>query len=132
MSRSKAWIARPAVVVLSVAALAFGGGEVIDTVNVEVGARETVDGSLRPADERESFLIRLARGTTLKTSAKGTSRGGPVPTLDVLDPSLDVIAQSPAAKAKRRSRRLCLPPSRRLRRLWRLWRPRKGRQLPAP
>jgi len=93
-----AWIARPVLALLSVAALAFGGDDVVDTVNVEVAGRDTVEGSLRPADERESFLIRLARGTTLKTSAKGRSGGGPVPRLDVLDPSLDVIARSPAAK----------------------------------
>ncbi len=78
--------------------LAGPGGNTIDTVNVEVSGRDTVSGSIRPAEERESYLIDLPRGATLKATAKPTSDEAPIPILDVLDPDLAVITRSPAAK----------------------------------
>lgn len=78
--------------------LAASGDDVVDTVDVEVAGRDTVLGTLRPPEERETFLIALPRGAKLKASAKGTSDGAPQPVLDVTDPQGAVIASSSPAK----------------------------------
>jgi len=98
LPRLRDWIVRPLLALLAVAAVAAPVDDVIDTVNVQVGARDTVDATIRPAEERETYLIDLPRGATIKASAKRTSSVGPVPVIDVLDPDLDVISASPAAK----------------------------------
>jgi len=46
-----------------------------------VQGKDKVLGTLRPANEKEAFLGRLAAGTTLKASVKSTQKTGPIPTI---------------------------------------------------
>lgn len=62
-----------------------------DDVDLQVRGNDKVSGTLRPADERERFLIAAPRGARITASVKKTGSGGPVPALDLLDGLLNVV-----------------------------------------
>lgn len=76
-----------------------GAAAAQDDVDLQVRGNEKVDGTLRPAGERESFLLDAPRGAVVTASVKKRGSGGPVPTLEVLD-SADAVIVAGAADAK--------------------------------
>ncbi len=65
----------------------------LDTVDAEFRAKETVRGTIRPLEERESFRMELPRGAKLKGSAKALGASSPPVSLDALDPESAVFLQ---------------------------------------
>ena len=63
-----------------------------DTVDLQVRGNEKVQGTLRPADERESYLVALPLGAVITASVKSSGEGGPVPQLDLVDDTTAVLA----------------------------------------
>lgn len=71
-----------------------------DDVQFEVQGKDKVLGTIRPADERESILCNLVKGTTLKASVKSTQKTGPVPTLEVTLDDLPVAGAIVTVKGR--------------------------------
>lgn len=80
-------IPRPAQVSIALIAwaLAGTGARAADTVDLQVLPRDRVQGTLRPADERESFYVAGLRGSKVTAVAKRVGSGSPAPTLALLD-----------------------------------------------
>ncbi len=91
------------------ALFADGGAAFIDTVDVEVTGRDTVLGTLRPAEERETFPIVLPRGAKLKASAKGLGGDAPGLVISVFDPEDALLATTAPAKSGRSSKSVKTP-----------------------
>lgn len=90
--RRRAGIPAPglALVVTAVVAVLGGpGARADDSVDLEVGRRDRVRGTLRPAAETESFVVEGLRGMKVKAVAKQgdptAEDAGPVPTLAMVD-----------------------------------------------
>ena len=66
-------------------ALAAAAARADDTVDLQVRGNEKVQGTLRPADERENFLLAAPAGAVITASVKALSTDGPVPQLDLVD-----------------------------------------------
>jgi hypothetical protein len=66
-------------------ALAAAVARADDTVDLQVRGNEKVQGTLRPADERENFLLAAPMGAVITASVKALSTDGPVPQLDLVD-----------------------------------------------
>jgi hypothetical protein len=66
--------------------LGFAAAPVLaqEHVQLEVQGKDTVLGTIRPADEREAIIGNLVAGTVLKAAAKSTQKTGPVPSLQLL------------------------------------------------
>src|SRR5262245_3163665 len=63
-----------------------------DSVDLQVRGNEKVQGTLRPAEERENFLVEAPLGARITASVKAQGTGGPVPQLDLVDDALTVLA----------------------------------------
>ena len=63
-----------------------------DTVDLQVRGNEKVQGTLRPADERERYLLEAPAGAVISASVKSQGEGGPVPQLDLADATPAVLA----------------------------------------
>ncbi len=72
-------------------ALAAAVARAEDTVDLQVRGNEKVQGTLRPADERENFLLAAPAGALITASVKATGTDGPVPQLDLVDDSPAVL-----------------------------------------
>jgi hypothetical protein len=79
---------------------AAGGAAADEHVLFEVQGKDTVLGTIRPADETEGILGKLAAGTTLKASVKSTQKSGPIPTLQVLLGGVPVAAAQTTTKGR--------------------------------
>lgn len=69
-----------------------------DSVDLEIGPRARVHGSLRPSDEREAYFVRALRGTKVKATVRRSGGGGPVPALDLVDDALAAVAAGRATR----------------------------------
>lgn len=88
-----------------VAALVLSAARAADTVDLEIGPRDRAKGTLRPADERETFPVSATRGAKVKAVLKRTGRGGPVPSLELLEPGGGLHrAGTPYAKGSKLAR----------------------------
>ena len=73
-------------------------GALVDTVDIDVGLRARIDGSIRPIDEREVYAVDAPRGALLTVVAKRRGPGALVPTFDVLRPDeVSTYTSTPAA-----------------------------------
>lgn len=93
--------------VLAPAALAAGAAvaaDPVDSVDLQVGPRDRVRGTLRPAEERESFLVPVLRGTRVVATARRIGKTGPVPSFDVLDGAAATVASGAATSSGARLR----------------------------
>jgi hypothetical protein len=70
-------------VVTGFVALAAVPAAADEQVSFEVQGKDTVLGTIRPSNESEAILGKLARGTKLKAAVKSTQKQGPVPTLSL-------------------------------------------------
>ncbi len=71
---------------------AASGDAFVDTVDFEVGPNASVDGTLRPAEERESFPLLVPRGSVVRVTAKPLGEGARVLALDLLGPDAASVA----------------------------------------
>ncbi|MCE9637589.1 MAG: hypothetical protein K8T90_17970 [Planctomycetes bacterium] len=97
---------RAAAVVVSalVFTVAFGPGAAlaVDSVDLEVGPRDKVRGTLRPSDERETFVVAGLRGTKVAVVAKRDGATGPRPAFEMLDAALaNVVTAAPTSSGAR-------------------------------
>ena len=77
---------RPLVPLLTLAiAGAALAADPIDSVDLEVIPRARVRGTLRPAEERESFFVSALRGSRVRAIVRKQGVGGPIPRLELLD-----------------------------------------------
>jgi len=85
--------------ILFVAAVA-SADDFIDDVDLQIRGKETVDGTLQPANERETFLVDLPAGARVTASVKRTGKSGLVPKLDLLQGATsDAVVASGKASA---------------------------------
>ena len=85
---------------LIVAAGVFAGSAwslAADDVDLQVRGNELIDGTLRPAAERETFIVDAPLGATITASVKLVGVGGPVPGIDLLDGGSVLITQATAS-----------------------------------
>src|SRR5262245_55784287 len=80
-----------------------------DDVDLEVRGNEKVQGTLRPADERESFLLDLPQFATVTATVKRKS--GPVPTLELLDGGDATVASGVATPTGAKLSKFAVPAS---------------------
>lgn len=71
------------VVLLAIAWTALAQDDVVD---LEVGAKDRVRGTLRPAEDNESFRVQATAGAVLKVTLKGVGSVAPPASVSVLDP----------------------------------------------
>lgn len=64
-----------------------------DTVDLQIQARDRVQGTLRPVAERESFLIPMIEGDQVTATLKRLGRDGPVPRLELLNGDLASVTE---------------------------------------
>jgi hypothetical protein len=86
---------------LAALALAAAPARALDTVDVELGSRDRVDGTLRPADVRETYMVAVPRGARLAAVVKRRGKVGPEPRLALFDPD---GAQVGTAEPKKRAK----------------------------
>ena len=91
--------------------VAADGDGWIDTVDVEVRERDTVVGTLRPAEERETFQISLPRGAKLKATAKPLGPDAPATIIEITDPMGALLGTSAAAKSSSKTPRVTVADS---------------------
>ncbi|MCG3133589.1 MAG: hypothetical protein HMLKMBBP_00788 [Planctomycetes bacterium] len=65
--------------------LLAGTAAAVDTVDLQVGFRDRVSGTIRPADERESYYLATFPGVEVKATVKRVGAGALVPRLALLD-----------------------------------------------
>ncbi len=74
------------------AATAAGQEAPVDSVDLQIGVGDKVDGTISPPEERESFLVDAARGAVVKGSVKSRTRGGTRVRLELMNPDDEVVA----------------------------------------
>ncbi|MCE9637274.1 MAG: hypothetical protein K8T90_16335 [Planctomycetes bacterium] len=80
-----------------------------DTVDLAVAGNATVAGTIRPATERESFVLTLGRGARVSAIATAKSkRGGFVPQIDLVDGAFGSVAIG-TTKGRRSALRTAAP-----------------------
>ncbi len=87
------------VLALAVSASCFCALAITDTVDVQVRAPAKMDGTIRPADERETYVVELPEGAKVTASVKRKGKGELVPVIEVVEPDDDVIAGVTSGKA---------------------------------
>jgi hypothetical protein len=77
---------------VSTLTVVVAAAETIDSVDLQVGPRDRVRGTLRPAEERESFLVPVLRGTKVVVTTRRSGSDGPLPGFDVVDDAAVLVA----------------------------------------
>ncbi len=106
MSRTSASVAFLAVLLASTSAASAA-----DEVDLQVRGNEKVDGTLRPANERETYVVDAPRDASLTVSVKKKGDGAPVPAFDVLDSALTFVTRGAVSGSGAKLNRFVAPKS---------------------
>lgn len=92
-------------------ALLARGAVAGDQVDLQVRGNEKVDGTLRPANEHETFVVDAPRDASITVSVKKKGDGAPVPKFDVLDGAQQLVTQGVVSGSGAKLSRFVAPKS---------------------
>jgi hypothetical protein len=96
---------------LLVLAAAIPTARAADVVDLQIGFTDRVQGTLRPADDRESFLVAALRGSAVRATVRRKGASEIVPTVELVDAGLAVIAAGSPTTTGAKLRASALPSS---------------------